>query len=101
MKYFALIYDVVPDFLGRRAEFRQVHLQLVREAHERGELPLAGALGDPPDGALLVFLALSGSVAEEFARRDPYVINGLVTRWQVRPWTVVTVAGGPASGKQA
>ena len=100
MKYFALIYDVVGDFIGRRGEFRQVHLALVREAHERGELPLAGALGDPPDGALLVFLAPSGAVAEEFAKHDPYVVNGLVTRWQVRPWTVVTMAGGPA-GKQA
>ena len=99
MKYFALIYDIVPDFAGRRGEFRQVHLALVRAAHERGELPLAGALGDPPDGALLVFLAASASVPEAFAKGDPYVMNGLVTRWQVRPWSVVTVPGGPA-GKQ-
>jgi uncharacterized protein len=100
MKYFALVYDVVPGFGERRGEFRQVHLQLVREAHERGELPLAGALGDPPDGALLVFLAPSASVAETFAQRDPYVLNGLVTRWQVRPWNVVTVGDGPAAGKR-
>jgi uncharacterized protein YciI len=100
MKYFALIYDVVPDFVDRRLEFRQDHLQFVREAHERGELPMAGALGDPPDGALLVFRAPSAAAAEAFAKRDPYVINGLVTRWRVRPWNVVTVAGGPA-GKQA
>ncbi len=100
MKYFALIYDVVPDFLARRVEFRPAHLQRVREAHERGELPMAGALGDPPDGALLVFLAPSAAPAEAFAKEDPYVINGLVVRWQVRPWTVVTVPGGPA-GKQA
>jgi uncharacterized protein len=100
MKYFALIYEVVPDFLARRAEFRQAHLQRVREAHERGELPLAGALGDPPDAALLVFHAASIEVAENFARTDPYVINGLVTRWRARFWTVVTVPGGPA-GKQA
>ena len=24
-----------------------------------------------------------------FARSDPYVRNGLVTRWEVRSWTVV------------
>ena len=100
MKYFALIYDVVPDFLARRVEFRPAHLQRVREAHERGELPMAGALGDPPDGALLVFLAPSAATAEAFANEDPYVTHGLVVRWQVRPWTVVTVPGGPA-GKQA
>jgi len=26
---------------------------------------------------------------ESFARHDPYVINGLVKRWEVRPWTAV------------
>jgi len=96
MKYFVLTYDVVDDFHARRAEFRQEHLRLVRDAHERGDLTLAGALGDPPDAALLVFHAPSSSVAEDFARNDPYVINGLVTRWRVRPWSVVTVADGAA-----
>jgi uncharacterized protein len=100
MNYFALIYDVVPDFHTRRTAFRQEHLEFVREAHERGEVTLAGALGDPPDGALLVFHADSAAVAERFAKRDPYVLNGLVTKWQVRPWNVVTVPGGPA-GKRA
>jgi uncharacterized protein YciI len=89
MDYFALQYDVVDDFVNRRAPYRQEHLQLVREAHDRGELPLAGALGDPPDGALLVFRAATADVAEEFARRDPYVTHGVVTRWHVRRWNVV------------
>jgi hypothetical protein len=39
-----------------------MHLGLVRAAHARGELVLAGALGDPPDGALLVFRADSADV---------------------------------------
>jgi uncharacterized protein len=90
MKYFVLTYDVVGDFAARRTEFRHQHLRLVRDAHDRGVLPLAGALGDPPEAALLVFHAASISVAEDFAKNDPYVINGLVTRWQVRPWNVVT-----------
>jgi uncharacterized protein YciI len=28
-------------------------------------------------------------VVEEFVRNDPYVIHGLVTRWEVRAWAVV------------
>jgi uncharacterized protein YciI len=96
MKYFVLTYDVVDDFAARRAEFRQEHLRLVRDAHDRGDLPLAGALGDPPDAALLVFHAPSISVAEDFARNDPYVVNGLVTHWRVRPWNVVTIHDGAA-----
>jgi uncharacterized protein len=89
MRYFALTYDVVPDFIERRAAYRDAHLGLVREAHRRGDLVLAGALGDPPDGALLVFRAESASPAEAFARGDPYVTEGLVTAWRVRPWNVV------------
>jgi uncharacterized protein YciI len=89
MRYFALTYDVVPGFIERRAAYRDAHLRLVHEAKDRGLLLLAGALGDPPDGALLVFTAESAAPAEDFARADPYVTEGLVTAWRVRPWHVV------------
>jgi uncharacterized protein YciI len=89
MEYFALLYEVVDDFIDRRTAYRNEHLRIVDETHQRGELVLAGALSEPV-GALLVFRADDRSVAEEFARNDPYVVNGLVTSWQVRPWAVVT-----------
>jgi uncharacterized protein len=88
MPYFALIYDVVPDMVHRRDPYRPEHLRLARASQERGELVMAGALGDPP-GALLVFRAADQSVAEAFATNDPYVTGGLVTKWTVRPWVVV------------
>ena len=88
MPYFALTYDVVDDFAARRMPFRPEHLQMARDAQARGELVMAGALGDPP-GALLVFRAPDRSTAERFAQADPYVTQGLVTAWRVRPWTVV------------
>jgi len=89
MNHYALFYYVVDNFVARRAEYREEHLRLVREAHRRDELVLAGALIDPTDRALLVFRAAERSVAEDFARNDPYVKKGLVTRWEVRPWAVV------------
>lgn len=89
MAYFILRYEVVPDYLARRGEFREEHLGLARGARERGELMLAGATGDPPAGAILVFRATDKGVAEDFARADPYVINGLVEHWEVLPWAVV------------
>jgi hypothetical protein len=73
MNYYALLYDVVDDFLSRRSEYRDEHLRLAREAQGRGELLLAGALADPADRALLVFRASERSVVEDFARNDPYV----------------------------
>ena len=91
--HWLLLYDVVDDYLERRPAYREAHLGLVRQAHERGDLLLAGALADPADGAVLVFTADDRSVAEEFARNDPYVKEGLVTAWRVRAWNVVIGPG--------
>jgi uncharacterized protein len=87
--HYVLLYDVVENFIERRAVFRDAHLKLIREAHERGELWLAGALADPVDGAALVFTTEDRSVAERFAQDDPYVKGGLVKQWKVRKWDVV------------
>jgi uncharacterized protein YciI len=87
--YWLLLYDVVDDYVERRAPFRDRHLAHAQAAHERGELVLAGALADPADGAVLVFRADTAEVAEAFAAADPYVLEGVVTDWVVRAWTVV------------
>ena len=50
---------------------------------------LAGALDDPPDRAVLVWTSEDPSVVERFADEDPYVREGLVTSWTIRPWNVV------------
>ena len=89
MSYYALFYEVVDDFIARRVAYRDAHLRLAHEARARGELLLAGALADPADGALIVFQGESPAVADAFAREDPYVKNGLVTKWKVRNWAVV------------
>jgi hypothetical protein len=89
MNYYALFYYVVDGFSSRRSAYREDHLRLAREANRRGELLLAGALSDPADRALLVFRVPTKSVVEDFARNDPYVINRLVSRWEVRSWNVV------------
>jgi len=89
MAFFALQYELVDDFVGRRTLYREEHLGLLKELRARGEVVLAGAFAEPIDRALLVFAGSDRAVAESFARRDPYVVNGLVKRWEVRLWTVV------------
>jgi uncharacterized protein YciI len=93
--HYLLFYDVVDDYVERRTSFRGPHLSHARAAHERGELVLGGALADPVDGAVLLFRGSSPAVAEQFAKADPYVRNGLVTAWRVREWTTV-VGDDPA-----
>lgn len=87
--YYLLLYDYVENAVERRAPFREAHLALAREALGRGELVMGGAFADPVDGALLLFRAESPAVVEAFVAKDPYVASGLVTRWRIRPWTVV------------
>jgi len=89
MKYYLLIYHVVEDYIARRPAFREEHLLLAKEAFERGELILGGALADPPDKAILVFHCKDRTAIEEFIQKDPYVLNGLVSKWEIRLWNVV------------
>jgi len=90
MPYFVLRYDeVVDDYVNRRAPFRAEHLTLARDAQARGEIVMAGAVGDPPSGALFVFRSESADAARNFAENDPYVKNGVVRAWRVQPWHVV------------
>lgn len=93
--HYLLIYDLCSDYLERRAALRDEHLGLAWAAAGRGELLLAGALGEPTDNAVLLFKGDSPAAAQAFANADPYVREGLVTGWRVRPW--LTVVGEQAS----
>ncbi len=88
MNYYILFYETTEGYVEKRQRFRDVHLNLAREAQERGELVMAGAF-DPPDGAALVFQGETEEVAAAFARKDPYVLNGLIPKWYVKQWIVV------------
>jgi uncharacterized protein len=87
--YFLLLYDYVENIVERRAPHREAHLAMVRDYVARSELLLGGAFADPVDGAALVFKVEDRAKVEAFVKGDPYVVNGLVTGWRIRDWTVV------------
>jgi uncharacterized protein len=93
--HYLLFYEAADDYVARRAKFRSEHLAKAWKASQRGDLVLAGAYANPVDGAVLLFKGESPSVAEEFAKADPYVTGGAVKRWYVREWT--TVVGDDAA----
>ena len=95
--HYLLFYDLVEDYLAKRTPFRTAHLEHLKKAYERGEIVLAGALSEPADGAVLVFSGSKPGSAEEFAKNDPYVLNGLVTAWKVRRWMTVIGEGSAQS----
>jgi uncharacterized protein len=67
------------NFPAHRARFT--------EAMERGVLLSLGAFTDG-SGSLAVFT--SREAAEEFVAGDPFVLNGVVSKWLVREWREVT-----------
>ena len=92
--HYLLFYDAVDNYAERRTPFRAAHVAYARAAVARGELVLGGALAGPIDGAVLLFRGDSPAAAENFAKSDPYVLNGLIKDWRVRQWTTVV---GPAA----
>ena len=84
-----LFYEYVPDIVERREPHREAHLARIRMQQEAGRIVMAGALGDPPTGAAIVFEGAAPAEIEAFADGDPYVEAGLVIDWRVEPWRLV------------
>jgi uncharacterized protein YciI len=93
--HYLLIYELSDDYLEQRGAFRNEHLQLAWDSHKKGDLLTGGALQEPADKAYLLFQGETDEAAKQFAKADPYVKNGLVKNWTVRPW--MTVVGDMAS----
>jgi uncharacterized protein YciI len=88
--HYLLFYKKAPDHAEREPPLQAAHLEHVFAAVKRGELVLGGPLLEPTDGAnVLLFRSESAAVAEAFAKADPYVKNGIVNKWHVRPWQTV------------
>jgi uncharacterized protein YciI len=88
--HYLLFYEKVPDYAEREPPLQADHRAHVLAAVARGDLVLGGPLEDPIDGAnVLLFQAGSPATAESFAKADPYVREGVVRRWHVRPWRTV------------
>lgn len=90
--HYILFYKAVENYIEKRAPYRTEHLALIEKAFQEKILIMAGAFAEPADGGAFIFKSDNPIAAETFAKKDPYVKNGLITEWYVRPWTVV--AGG-------
>ncbi|PYV57274.1 MAG: hypothetical protein DMG96_31660 [Acidobacteria bacterium] len=63
------------------------HMTRSNELHKKGSLLMAGAfLDDPGEPVTTMGIFPSREAAEEYAKGDPFVLNGLVTKWYIREW---------------
>ena len=76
--------------LERRAPHREAHLAHIARWSDDGRLAMAGALGDPPSGALFVFEVDDPAAIERFVAEDPYGQAGLVASSRIEPWNLVS-----------
>ncbi len=89
MNYYILNYKLADNYLQDRGQYRAEHLGMAKEASEKGQLLLGGALDEPADEAFLIFRGENDISATAFAKNDPYVKNGLIKEWTVRKWNAV------------
>lgn len=88
MPYYTLHYTLSADYINKRSAFRKLHFEHLNPYFERGQLMQGGAYDDPSLGALLIFKVNDADIIHEFAQKDPYVINEVVTSWRVDKWNV-------------
>jgi uncharacterized protein YciI len=88
-QHLLLLYVYVEDVGEHRGPYRGAHLERIRAEQEAGRMTLAGALGNPPSGAAIVFKGVNREHVERFIANDPYVKAGLVTSWRLEPWALV------------
>jgi uncharacterized protein YciI len=87
MKY-VLLYESADDVASRAPAQFPAHKARLDEFHARGDLLMVGTFGDPQtQGSMAIFR--TREAAEEFAREDPFVLNGVVARYEIRDWDEV------------
>jgi uncharacterized protein len=89
--YYVVFFDIdYPSIVKAMAEAPEAiaaHKKRSQEWHEQGKLVMAGSFQDTPEGRLNTMGVLtSREAAEEFAKGDPFVLNGKVIRWHIREW---------------
>lgn len=87
MKFVILGYDG-PEGEAKRKIHRPAHLANLEPLAQQGRVVLAGPLTDKT-GSLMVLEFESQAEAEQFAKQDPYMVNGVFERIEIHPFMQV------------
>ena len=88
VKTYALEYTYVNGMAEKRTPHRPAHLEFTESFVDDNILIAGGAFVPGLEGGLLIFKCKK-SIVEDYAKRDPYVLNGLVPEYKIREWLVV------------
>jgi uncharacterized protein YciI len=97
MKY-VLFYESADDVASKAPVHFPAHRARLEESHRAGTLLMVGTFANPQEEGSMSIFATRES-AEEFARGDPFVLNGVVKSWQIREWN--EILGGELAPREA
>ena len=89
---FVLYYEPGDEMRSKAPLHFAAHRARWTDFHTRGTLLMVGPFANPKEGAMGIFT--TKEAAEEFAKDDPFVTEGVVRRWVVREWNEALVPEG-------
>ena len=82
---YVLLYESADDVLEKAPAHYPAHSARLDAFHRDGTLLMVGPFGDPQrEGSMAIFT--SREAAEDFIADDPFVLNGVVSGWEIREW---------------
>ncbi len=85
--YFITKYKTIDEVRAKAPEVITAHLERSDKLHNEGKVIMAGAFLDRPEEPVTTMaIFYTREAAEEFAKGDPFVLNGMVSKWYVREW---------------
>jgi len=87
--YYILFYHTIDDYVEKRKPYRGEHIKLLKIELQKKHVILGGALNDPADQAVIIWQVNDKKIIEDFVASDPYVKNGLISKYEIRSWNVV------------
>lgn len=89
-KLYIVKYKVVENAMEKRAPFHEVQSAYYKRLNDSGNLILMGPVGNPPTAALAIFRNLTPEQIDNLVRQDPDVINGVVSKYRIKPFLAVS-----------
>jgi len=85
--FFEACYDSLDEAIAKAPDAVAAHRARSQEFHARGTLLMLGAFLNNQEEKLRTMAVLTTrEAAEEYAREDPFVLNGMASRWYIREW---------------
>ncbi|MDP8908427.1 MAG: YciI family protein [Chloroflexota bacterium] len=85
---YVVLYESAENVHEKAPVHFPAHSDRVDEFHDRGTLLQVGTFADPQaEGSMAVFT--TREAAEEFVAGDPFIVNGVVARYEIREWNEV------------